>query len=100
MLTSSTHADKVAKEAIEQLNAHTSKEWTVHKVNFSQVIIRHGKIFIFHLISADSWMAELNYSYNDDLHSQYVDSPIEAYEGLKATVKDFLDDVQETYNSL
>lgn len=100
MLISSTQADKVAKEAVEQLNAHTSKEWVVHQCSFSRVVLRHGKIFIFHLPTTGSWMAELNYCFADDMRSQYVDSPIKAYDGLKATVKDFLDDVQEAYNNL
>lgn len=100
MLTNSPHAEKVAKEAIEQLNSHTSKEWVVHECNFSRVTLSHGNIFIDHLITTGSWIAELHDCYVDDLRSQYVDSPIKAYDGLKATVKDFLDDVQETYNSL
>ena len=100
MMISSTHADKVAKDAIEQLNAHTSKEWTVHECSFSRVTLRHGKVFVDHLITTNSWIAELHDCYTDDLRSQYVDSPIKAYNGLKATVKDFLDDVQEVYNRL
>lgn len=100
MLCSSSHAEKLAKEAIEQLNAHTSKEWVVHLCSFSRVTLRQGKVFVDHLITTNSWIAELRDCYTDDLRSQYVDSPIKAYDGLKATVKDFLDDVQEAYDNL
>lgn len=102
MLCSSEHSIKVAEEAIKQLNSHTSKEWKIEECTFARVTLSHNCIFVDHLITTGVWIAEIHdLGFGDEtVKGLYVDSPVDAYESLKSSVKDNLDNLQEFYNRL
>ncbi|WPJ72172.1 hypothetical protein DEEACLCL_00155 [Salmonella phage CRW-SP2] len=101
MLNNSEHSVKVAEEAIKQLNSHTSKEWKIEGCTFARVTLSHDNIFVDHLITTGVWIAEIHdLGGSEPVKGMYVDSPVGAYESMKSSVKDTLDELQDLYNSL
>jgi hypothetical protein len=100
MLHGSEQSTKIAKDAAQQLEAHTSKEWKVVGNSFSQITLMNGNVYVDHLISTGAWRAGIQDFWIEDLAGEYLSSPIEAYDSLKVAVKEHLKELQEVSDSL
>ncbi|CAD5240536.1 hypothetical protein NBNDMPCG_00045 [Klebsiella phage vB_KqM-Westerburg] len=96
---SSTEATKIAEETAQLLASHTLKNWQIDTCSFSQIVLSCGNVYVQHLLPTRSWLAGFR-EYDDNITSDYVDSAIMAYEGLKAAVAESIDELKEIYDNM